>query len=130
MTEVEINALTERIIVAAIRVRKELGLGFLEKVYENAICVELRESGLEVEQQKPISVQYHGCIVGEYIADLVVAGTVIVELKAARAIDPVHIAQCLNYLKATGLGVGLLLNFGPAKLEFKRLVGPAFRGLS
>jgi GxxExxY protein len=127
MTHEEINALTERIIGAAIRVRKELGLGFLEKVYENAMCVQLREEGIEVVQQQPLVIQYHGQVVGNYCADLVVAGSVIVELKAARAIEPVFMAQAINYLRATNLGVALVLNFGPEKLEFKRVVGPAFK---
>ena len=127
MTDEEINSLTERIIAAAIRVRKELGLGFLEKVYENAMFIQLREDGLEAAQQQPLVVKYHNQIVGEYIADLVIARTVIVELKAARAIEPIFIAQTLNYLKATQLSVALLFNFGPQKLEFKRLVGPSFQ---
>jgi GxxExxY protein len=121
-----INALTERIIGAAIRVRKELGLGFMEKVYENALAIELHEAGLQVEQQKPLKVHYHEHIVGDYVADLIVEGCVIIELKAAKGIDSAHIAQCLNYLQATGLPVALLMNFGD-RFEYKRLVGRAFQ---
>ena len=98
-----------------------LGYGFLEKVYENALLLELRRRGLQVEQQTPIKVYYAGQVVGEYFADLLVEGKVIVELKAAEAISPAHEAQLLNYLKATGISVGLLLNFGP-RPEFRRKV--------
>jgi GxxExxY protein len=126
MEEAQINAITERIIAAALRVRKQLGLGFLEKVYENSVALELRIDGFEVEQQKAIAVLYREHVVGEYFADMVVAGCVIVELKAARGIDQVYVAQTLNYLRATGLPAALLLNFGPQKLEIKRLVGSRF----
>ena len=127
MMQEEINALTERIIGAAIRVRKELGLGYLEKVYENAMCVQLREDGIEVAQQQGLIIRYHGQVVGEYVADLVVAKSIIVELKAARAMEPVFVAQAINYLRAANLGVALVMNFEPEKFEFKRIVGPAFQ---
>jgi GxxExxY protein len=113
---------TERIIGCAIRVSNTLGVGFLEKVYENALVVELARAGLGVEQQKPIQVSYEGVIVGEFGADIIVNGSVILELKAAKIIDPVHQAQLLNYLKATGLKVGLILNFGTPRLGIKRMV--------
>ena len=113
---------TERIIGCAIKVSNTLGVGFLEKVYENALVVELARAGLLVEQQKPIQVSYEGVIVGEFGADIIVNGFVILELKAAKIIDPVHQAQLLNYLKATGLKVGLILNFGTSRLGIKRMV--------
>ena len=101
--EIRTNALSERIIGCAFRVLNTLGPGFLEKVYENALAHELREAGLAVVQQKGITVYYRSIPVGDYIADLVVEGTVVVELKASKALDPAHTAQCINYLKATGL---------------------------
>ena len=113
---------TERIIGCAIKVSNTLGVGFLEKVYKNALVVELARAGLLVEQQKPIQVSYEGVIVGEFGADIIVNGFVILELKAAKIIDPVHQAQLLNYLKATGLKVGLILNFGTPRLGIKRMV--------
>ena len=99
-----------------------LGPGFLEKVYENALMIELGKRGIVAEQQKPIAVHYEGHVVGDYFADIIVADRIILELKAAKAIDDSHIAQTLNYLKATGLRLGLILNFGPSKMEFKRIV--------
>ena len=99
-----------------------LGPGFLEKVYENALAHELRSAGLAVEQQKALKVYYRDIVVGEYMADLLVEGLVVVELKAVRAFDDIHLAQCLNYLKATGLKVGLLINFGTRKVQIKRVV--------
>ena len=113
--------LTEKIIGAFFTVYKRLGYGFSEKVYENALVLELRKLGLKVEQQKRIPVYYDGQVVGEYFADIVVNGIVIIELKAVRQLLKEHEAQLLNYLKATTIEVGLLLNFGP-KAEFKRKV--------
>jgi GxxExxY protein len=101
------------------KVYHQLGYGFLEKVYENALASELRRIGLKVEQQMKIDVFYDGELVGEYLADLLVENIVIIELKAARSILPEHEAQLLNYLRATPYEVGLLLNFGP-KAEFRR----------
>jgi GxxExxY protein len=118
----ELDALTEKIIVCAYTVGNVLGCGFLEKVYENAFSHELRRNGLTVEQQHPVNVYYDEVIVGEYFADIVVNGKVLVELKAAKEIDQVHIAQCLNYLNATRLRVCLLINFGKPKVEIKRIV--------
>ena len=113
--------LTEKIIGAFYKVYNTLGYGFSEKVYENALAYELRKLGLKVEQQVRIVVYYESEVVGEYQADLVVNGVVIVELKAARQLADEHEAQLLNYLKATPIEVGLLLNFGP-KAEIKRKV--------
>jgi GxxExxY protein len=121
--EDKLNQLTERVIGCAFNVSNGLGCGFLEKVYENALAHELRKAGLHVEQQYPITVHYDGVVVGEYFADLIVEGVVIIELKACRDLDEIHSAQCLNYLLATGLPVCLLLNFGNSKLQIKRLRG-------
>lgn len=118
----EINLITEKIIGCVYRVSNSLGSGFLEKVYENALAIELRQSGLEVAQQYPIRVTYNNQPVGEFSADLLVESKVIVELKAVKALDNVHTAQCLNYLKATGLAICLLVNFGTPRAEIKRLV--------
>jgi len=104
--------ITDKIIGAAYEVHGVLGQGFLEKVYENALAVELRRAGLEVEQQRPITVRYKNEVVGDYFADLVVEGAVIVELKATRSIEPVHEVQLVNYLRATRLQVGILIHFG------------------
>jgi GxxExxY protein len=114
-------SLSERIIGCSFAVTRVLRPGFLEKVYENALAHELRKAGLAVRQQYGIVVRYDGVIVGEYMADLLVADTVLVELKAVKALDAAHVAQCLNYLKATGLPLCLLLNFGAPRLEIRRL---------
>lgn len=116
------DGLTETVIGCAYAVANALGNGFLEKVYENALAHELTKKGLLVEQQRPISVQYDGVTVGEYVADLLVEGEVLVELKAARDIEDIHKAQCINYLKATGLAICLLINFGRPKVQIRRLM--------
>ena len=113
--------LTEKVIGAFFKVYNTLGYGFAEKVYENALTMELRELGLKVEQQKSITVYYEGSIVGEYVADVIATDVVLLELKAVRQLTDDHEAQLLNYLKATPIEVGLLLNFGP-KAEYKRKV--------
>jgi len=120
--EASVNRLSNRIIGCALAVLHTLGAGFLEKVYENALAHELRQSGLVVSQQHGMIVRYDGIVVGEYTVDLLVEQMVLVELKAVRALDDVHRAQCLNYLKATGLRLCLLLNFGRPRLEIKRIV--------
>ncbi|HEY6171948.1 MAG TPA: GxxExxY protein [Candidatus Kapabacteria bacterium] len=117
----KLSHITDKILRAYYTVYNQLGYGFLEKVYENALIIELRKEGLFVERQKPISVYYDNIIVGEYYADLVVDNSVIIELKAAEGLIPEHEAQLLNYLKATKIEVGLLLNFGP-KAQFRRKV--------
>ncbi len=114
--------ITSDIIGAAFEVQKELGYGFLEKVYENAMIVELLARGRKIEQQVPIDVVYKGERIGHYVADLMVAGVVLVELKTGKVLIPRHEAQLLHYLKATGIKVGLLVNFGREKCEFKRMV--------
>jgi GxxExxY protein len=118
----ETNKITEAVIGAAYKIGNTLGSGFLEKVYENALAIEIRKSGLRVVQQHPINVKYEGAIVGEFIADLLVQDEVLVELKAVKALDEIHLAQCLNYLKATRLHVCLLINFGNPKIEIKRIL--------
>jgi GxxExxY protein len=120
--EERVNLLSNRIIGCALTVLHTLGTGFLEKIYENALVHELRKSGLAVSQQHPVVVRYNGIVVGEYAVDLLVEDIVLIELKIAKAIDEIHRAQCLNYLKATGLHLCLLLNFGEPRLEIKRIV--------
>jgi GxxExxY protein len=117
----ELNGISERIIGCAFKVSSTLGVGFLEKVYENALAHELRKSGLKVEQQKRFHIYYDGVEVGYYDADLVVEEKIIVETKTVKAIDDIHMAQCLNYLKATNLALGLLLNLATPKLSVKRV---------
>lgn len=114
------DALTERIIGCAYQVANALGPGFLEKVYENALAHELRKAGLSVMQQQGIEVHYDGILVGDFIPDLIVEGTVIIELKASHEHSDFYTAQCLNYIKATRKPVCLLINFGRAKLDIRR----------
>jgi GxxExxY protein len=104
--------ITEKIIGAYYMVYNQLGYGFLEKVYENALAIELGKSGLKVEHQKKIVVHYDGYVVGDYYADLFIEDVVIVEVTALRGLSEEHEAQLLNYLKATPIEVGLLVNFG------------------
>lgn len=119
-SELQFGKITEAIIGCAFEVINELGVGFLESVYEKSLAIALQEKGLQVQCQHPIQVRFRNRVVGEYYADLLVEGKVIVELKAVKAIAPEHQAQIINYLKATGIEVGLLINFGSSKLEYKR----------
>ena len=114
--------LSYKIVGLAIQVRKELGFGFLEKVYENALMVLLEENGIKAQQQVPIKVTFHNIVIGDYIADVLVENQIILELKAQDKLLNVHKAQTLNYLKATGLRLAILLNFGKDRLESERLV--------
>lgn len=114
--------ITEKIIGAAFEVHRELGYGFLERVYQRALQVELLRDGVSAEIEKRIQVKYNGVVVGEYDADLIVDGSIAVELKVTPQYDKRDEAQLLNELKATGIKVGLLINFGRAKVEYKRLV--------
>ncbi|HUB16432.1 MAG TPA: GxxExxY protein [Acetobacteraceae bacterium] len=114
--------MTEQVIGCAFTVANTLGSGFLDKVYENALALELREAGLSVQQQRAATVTYKGVLIGEYIADLLVEGTIIIELKTVRALDRAHRAQCLNYLRATGKSLCLLINFGTPRIEIQRVV--------
>jgi len=116
------DSLTELVIGCAYKVANQLGSGFLEKVYENAMRIELVKAGAQVEQQKPVKVEYSGEIVGDFIADIVVEDELIVELKTVRKLDDAHLAQCLNYLKSTGKQLGLLINFGGQTVQVKRVV--------
>ena len=117
-----INDLTYQINGAIFEVSRTLGAGFLEKVYENALIIELKNKGLKAESQVPIKVFYKEEAVGEYFADILVQDTVILELKAVEKLSKLHEAQILNYLKATGIKVGLLVNFKHPKAEIKRMV--------
>jgi len=114
--------ITDKILRAFYNVYNTLGLGFLEKVYENALAIEMRSMGLRVAQQQQLKVYYHGQEVGDYRADLVVEGLVLIELKVADAVREIFMAQLMNYLKATEIEVGMVLNFGPEP-KFKRVVG-------
>ena len=121
----KINDLTYQINGTIFEVSRILGSGFLEKVYENALMVELKKRGITAKNQVPIRVLYKNEIVGEYIADILVHNKVIIELKAVDNLSKLHQAQMLNYLKATGIQVGLLVNFKHPKAEIKRMVfGP------
>lgn len=112
--------ITKVIIGCAFDVINELGAGFLESVYEKALVIALKEKGLVANRQHPVSVKFRGQIVGEFFADILVEGKVIVELKATKILAPEHEAQTINYLKASGIEVGLLINFGNSNLEFRR----------
>jgi GxxExxY protein len=116
----DFEVLTERIIGCAYRVYNKMGFGFLESVYEKCMMIELVRDGLSAESQRAITVRYDGHEVGEFVADIIVNETVIVELKSVRQISKIHEAQLVNYLVATGKPVGLLLNFGEFKVEVKR----------
>jgi GxxExxY protein len=117
-----LNELTYAINGAIFEVNRILGPGFLEKVYENALLMELKARGIKAAAQYPIKVKYKDQIVGEYFADMVVENQVIIELKTVDRIEKIHEAQLLNYLKATGIKVGLLVNFKSTKADIKRLV--------
>ena len=121
MVEYKHKELTGEIINAAHTVHNELGYGFLEKVYHKSLFIELSKRGYSVEFEKPIEVRYDNQVVGEFFADLLVENKVVVEVKAAGKYDNVFEAQLLNYLKAMGLEVGLIINFGPS-VEVKRMV--------
>ena len=114
--------LTERIIGCAIKVSNGLGIGSLEKVYENTLVHELRKSGLTVEQQKSMAVAYDNVVVGDYLADIVVNSAVVIELKVAPEISNIHEAQLMNDLRASGLKVRLILNFGQPRMGIRRRV--------
>jgi len=123
------DAITEKIIGCAFKVGSKMGFGFSEKCYENALAHELKKIGLSVQQQVPITVWYDDVIVGEYVGDLLVEGVILIELKAIRALDTAHQAQCINYLAATKLPVCLLINFS-RRVEVKRIAGPTLNSSS
>ena len=112
--------LTRSIIGCAFEVANELGCGFLESVYEEALAAALRDKGMSVQSQQPVTVYFRGQAVGDFYADLLVERKVLVELKAVKSLTPEHEAQVINYLNATGIEVGLLINFGRPRLEFRR----------
>jgi GxxExxY protein len=116
----EHERVTEIVIGCAYRVYNRMGSGFLESVYEKCMLIELRKTGLTVETQKSISVYYDDQLVGEFIADIVVNATIILELKSVRRIVQAHEVQLVNYLVATGKPIGLILNFSETKVEVKR----------
>ena len=117
-----VNSITKTIIGCAYTVSNSLGCGFLEKVYQNALIHELEKQGLKVERQHAIKVRYDGVVVGEYIADLIVGENVLIEIKNIDHLGNPQVAQCLNYLKATGIRIGLLMNFGTPRVEIKRFI--------
>ncbi|HRI03903.1 MAG TPA: GxxExxY protein [Pyrinomonadaceae bacterium] len=114
--------LSYKIVGLAMEVHNELGPGFLEKVYENALLVMFEENGISARSQVPIQVHFRGRVVGDYFADIVVEDSIIIELKAQDRIAEIHKAQALNYLKATRFKLALLINFGKYRLEYERLV--------
>jgi GxxExxY protein len=118
----DINEITYAINGAVFEVNKILGEGYLEKVYENALLIELRQRGLHAESQVPIKIFYKDKTVGEYYADIVVEDQVIIELKTVESLDRVHIAQLMNYLTGTGFMIGLLVNFRSPKAQIERIV--------
>jgi len=118
----EINLITKEIIGKCFKVSNALGNGFLEKVYQNALFYELTKSGLNVRQQYPSEVYYEDKVVGEYFADLLIENRIIIELKATKSLEDIHLAHILNYLKACNVDFGLLINFGTPRVEIKRVV--------
>jgi GxxExxY protein len=114
------EALTEKILKACFEVSNELGAGFLESVYVKALLIALVDMGLKAQSQVPLNVEFRGISVGDFFADILVEDNVMLELKAVKKLAPEHMAQLINYLKATGIEVGLLINFGNPKLEYKR----------
>ena len=120
--EILYKELSYKIIGLAMEVHSKLGYGFLEKVYENAMMLLFRRQGIQAKQQAPIKVCFEGENVGDYFADILVEDKIILELKVLEKITDVHTAQALNYLKATGLELAIILNFGKRKLEYERLI--------
>ncbi len=121
MNGINSDNLTQRIIGCAYKVSNALGIGFVEKVYENAFTHELQKEDFTVQQQFPINVKYDGLIVGKFFADLLVNGQILIELKAVSTLDSNHLAQALNYLRATGLETCLLINFGKPRIQIRNL---------
>jgi GxxExxY protein len=120
--QVRTNRLSGEVLKCAFRVSNMLGAGFLEKVYENALAMELRDEGIGVVQQPRIDVLYKGRPVGQYVADMIVSGAILVEVKAIDSLTGTHESQVLNYLRGTGLRVALLLNFGKPRMQYQRIV--------
>lgn len=122
MAEIVYKELSYKIIGVAMEVHKELGYGYLEKVYENAMMVLFQEKEINAQQQRELNVIFRGTEIGKYIADIVVEDRVIIELKVATGIKDIHKAQVANYLKTTGLKLGIIINFGKESLEFERVI--------
>jgi len=116
--------ISEIVIGCCFEVIKELGAGFLENVYKNALFIAMKQKGLNVTAEQPFEVMFRNCKIGKYVADLIVENVIVVELKCCAALLPEHKAQVINYLKVSGVPVGLLVNFGQQKLEYKRLHHP------
>jgi GxxExxY protein len=121
MTALLYDQVTGKILEACFEVINELGAGFLESVYHKALLIALRQKRIEAQAEVPLPVMFRGESVGDFVADILVEGKVVVELKGVRALAPEHQAQVINYLKASGIEVGLLVNFGSPKLEYRRL---------
>ncbi|MEA3295269.1 MAG: GxxExxY protein [Euryarchaeota archaeon] len=118
----EINVLSNQVIGAAFEISNVLGAGFLEKVYENALNIELNNREIKTQHQAPLKVYHKGELVGDYFADILVENKLIIEIKTVKEFDSIHLAQCINYLKITGLKLCLLINFSKPKVEIKRIV--------
>ncbi|MBK6933066.1 MAG: GxxExxY protein [Saprospirales bacterium] len=114
------DSLTEKVIAAAFQVYNGLGFGFLEKVYENALLIEMESAGITAIQQPPLKVYFKGYVVGSYFPDLIVENQLVVEVKSLKSLAPEHEAQLIHYLTATGTDIGLLLNFGEKSVQVKR----------
>ena len=120
MNGMDVEMLVKTVMACAVNIRKHLGPGYLESVYKNAMLVELEKNGFAYEVEKPINVYYENVLVGEFKADIVVEGSLILELKAVSSLHVAHELQLVNYLTATGIDDGLLINFGSEELQFKR----------
>jgi len=121
-TQLKLNELSEKVIGLSFKVHNRLGRGFVEKVYENALTHELAKESLHVKQQMPIIVRYDSIIIGEFFADIVIENVIVLEIKAVSEISKVHEAQCFNYLRASDLRLGLVLNFGASSVQVRRIV--------
>jgi GxxExxY protein len=117
-----LDKITSKVIACAHEVSNTLGSGFLEKVYENAMLVELRRARLRASQQVPFQVRYRDEVIGQYLVDILVNESVVLEIKACAALDRIHRAQCINYLNVTGLPVALLINFATPRVDVRRIV--------
>jgi GxxExxY protein len=122
MEKIVYKELSYKIVGLAMEVQRQLGHGFLEKVYENALILELKNNNIQAQQKCPIKVYYKGEVVGEYIADILVEEKIILELKTSDSISDAYRAQIINYLKATEIELGILINFGTKKLSYERFV--------
>ena len=118
----KLNVTSSKVIGCAFEVANVLGCGFLEKVYQNALLLEVRRCGLQAEKEKLIQVRYKNQIVGEYFADILVDKTIVIEIKAVKELNEIHQAQLLNYLRATKLPLGLLINFATPRIQIKRML--------